>query len=186
MVLGLFIAIETPYFHECISPYVNGRAAGGVDHVGESISQSATLQLRLKSPASRMSFPPIIRAQIKKNTKVPRHWPLRGDSTGEWWIPLTKGQQHGKCFHLMTSKWSIQYRKHAQDTIGVNTRSLSMYLSHIPQCTNENKNVHISVLNGAFWDMGQVHWEIYEFDLSSQYCIDSYKQPTFCRQRLHI
>ena len=26
-----------------------------------------------------------------------------GESTGERWIPLTKGWQHGKCFHLMTS-----------------------------------------------------------------------------------
>ena len=25
--------------------------------------------------------------------------------TGDQWIPLTKGQSHGKCFHLMTSSW---------------------------------------------------------------------------------
>ena len=32
-----------------------------------------------------------------------------------------------------------------------------MHLSHIPQCTIQNRNVHISVLNGALCDMGQVH-----------------------------
>ena len=26
-------------------------------------------------------------------------------STIDWWIPLTKGQQHGKSFHLMMSSW---------------------------------------------------------------------------------
>ena len=31
-----------------------------------------------------------------------------------------------------------------------------MHLSHIPQYTIQNRNVHISVLNGALWDMGQV------------------------------
>ena len=35
-----------------------------------------------------------------------------------------------------------------------------MPLSHIPQCTIQNRNVHISVLNGVLWDMGQVHFGI--------------------------
>ena len=46
---------------------------------------------------------PFIQAQIKENTKVPRHWPLCGEVTGDRWIPRTHGQYHGKCFHLMTS-----------------------------------------------------------------------------------
>ena len=29
--------------------------------------------------------------------------PLRGESTSDWWLPLTKGQQCGKLFHVMTS-----------------------------------------------------------------------------------
>ena len=32
-----------------------------------------------------------------------------------------------------------------------------MHLFHIPECSIQNRNVHISVLNGAFWDMEQVH-----------------------------
>ena len=36
---------------------------------------------------------------------------------------------------------------------------------HIPQCTIQNRNVHISVLNGALWDMEQVHYGICEIGL---------------------
>ena len=35
--------------------------------------------------------------------------------------------------------------------------NLRMLLFHIPQCSIQNRNVHISVLNGAFWDLEQVH-----------------------------
>ena len=38
-----------------------------------------------------------------------------------------------------------------------------MHLFHIPQCSIQNRNVHISVLNGALWDMEQVHSGICEF-----------------------
>ena len=41
------------------------------------------------------------------NMKAPRHWPLCGEFTGDRWIPRTNGQQRGKCFHLMTSSWSV-------------------------------------------------------------------------------
>ena len=58
---------------------------------------------RLKSPAPRMFAQPFVQAQIKENMKAPRHWPLWGESTGNRWIPLTKDQWRGKCFHLITS-----------------------------------------------------------------------------------
>ena len=48
----------------------------------------------------------LIWAQIKENIIAPRHWPFCGEFTGVWWIPRTKGQKHGKCFHLMTSSCS--------------------------------------------------------------------------------
>ena len=57
----------------------------------------------LKSPASRLFTQSFIQAQIKENIKAPRHWPLCGEFTGDRWIPRTKGQLRGKCFHLMTS-----------------------------------------------------------------------------------
>ena len=34
----------------------------------------------------------LCKAQIKENIKAPRHWPLRGEFTGDRWIPRTKGQ----------------------------------------------------------------------------------------------
>ena len=48
-----------------------------------------------------------------------------------------------------------------------------MHLFHIPQYTIQNRNVHISVLNGVLWDMEQIHWGICEIDLlleHSVYC----------------
>ena len=57
----------------------------------------------LKSPASRLITQPFVQAQIKENIKAPRHWPLWGEFTGDRWIPRTKDQSRGKCFHLVTS-----------------------------------------------------------------------------------
>ena len=37
--------------------------------------------------------------QIKKNIKAPCHWHLIGESSGNRWIPFTKGQWHGKWRH---------------------------------------------------------------------------------------
>ena len=40
-----------------------------------------------------------------------------------------------------------------------------MHMSHIPQCTIQNRNVHIPILIGVLWDMGQMHCGICEFGL---------------------
>ena len=40
-----------------------------------------------------------------------------------------------------------------------------MHLSHVPPYTIQNRNVHISVLNGVLWDMEQEHSGIYEIGL---------------------
>ena len=45
-----------------------------------------------------------------------------------------------------------------------------MHLFHIPECSIQNRNVHISVLNGAFWDMEQVHSVIFESGLLWYQC----------------
>ena len=41
----------------------------------------------------------------------------------------------------------------------------TMHLSPIPQCTIQYRNMHISVMNAALWDMGQVNFWICEFGL---------------------
>ena len=45
-------------------------------------------------------------ADQRKHQRFARHWPLCGEFTGDRWIPGTKGQWRGKCFHLMTSSWT--------------------------------------------------------------------------------
>ena len=39
----------------------------------------------------------------KENIKAPCHCPLWEEFIGDQWIPHTKGQWRGKCFHFMTS-----------------------------------------------------------------------------------
>ena len=55
--------------------------------------------------------------QIKENTKALCHWPLWGESTGDRWIPLTMDQWCKKCFHLMTSSWTLQWCHNGHDGI---------------------------------------------------------------------
>ena len=57
--------------------------------------------------ASRLLTQPFIRAQIKENIKALRHWPLCAEVTGDRWIPRINGQWRGKCFHFMTSSWTV-------------------------------------------------------------------------------
>ena len=57
--------------------------------------------LCLKSPASWLFAWPFVEVNINEIIKAPRHLPLWGESSGHQWLPLTKGQSHGKCFHLM-------------------------------------------------------------------------------------
>ena len=50
----------------------------------------------------------------------------------------------------------------AQETSIINP---TIHLSRIPKCTTQNRNVHISVLNGALWDMAYVHCGMCEIGL---------------------
>ena len=45
-----------------------------------------------QSPDLPLFTQPFIQVQIKKNIKVPRHWPLCGEFTGDRWIPHTNGK----------------------------------------------------------------------------------------------
>ena len=46
----------------------------------------------LKSLASWLFAQPFVQAQKEENIKALHHWSLLGESTGDQWIPLTKGQ----------------------------------------------------------------------------------------------
>ena len=64
-----------------------------------------------------------------------------------------------------------------------------MHQSHIPQYTIQNRNVHISVLNGVLWDMGKVHCDICEIGLFmlslvlSDWCCFSVE---YCLRHIHV
>ena len=63
-----------------------------------------------------------------------------------WWL-------HMSWLHHVSTSTLTQWTKFTNPIV---------HLSHIPQCTIQNRNVHISVLNAALWDMGQVHCGICE------------------------
>ena len=65
------------------------------------------------------------------------------------------------------SKWSSIVEWWSCCKIDQLTRSTNstMQLFHIPQCSIQNGNVHISILNGAWWDIEQVHFGICEIGL---------------------
>ena len=56
---------------------------------------------RLKSLASQFFAQPFVQAQIKENIKALCHRLSWGESSCDRWIPLTKGQWHGKCFYFI-------------------------------------------------------------------------------------
>ena len=62
---------------------------------------------RLKSPASRLFAQPFVQAHIKENIKVPRHWPLWGESTGH----PSQGTSNVEK-DLMTSSWGSTKLSH--------------------------------------------------------------------------
>ena len=57
--------------------------------------------------------------------------------------------------------------KNIDTTIDLIRKSQNVLL-HIPQCSIQNRNVHISVLNEALWDMEQVHSGICEIGLKQK------------------
>ena len=48
--------------------------------------------------------------RLRKTIKALHHWPLWEESTGDWWITLTKDQWCEKSFHLMKSSCISSFR----------------------------------------------------------------------------
>ena len=74
--------------------YVFHESAFFLCHASRRIitTTSQLTPLRLKSPTSPLFALAFVQAYIKENINSTRHWPLRGESTGDRWIPLTRGQ----------------------------------------------------------------------------------------------
>ena len=94
-VVGWCLGIETPCFKQYWNPRVV-RPTGRHWHPRLATifitMTSWCSRWRLKSPASRLFTYSFIQVQIKENINAPRHWPLRGEFTGDRWIPCTNGQ----------------------------------------------------------------------------------------------
>ena len=87
---------------------------------------------RLKLSASPVFAQPFVQAQIKENTKAPRHWALWGESTGDGWFLHTKGQLREKCFHLMMLSWLHPVSgRHTRWHFAACTNCGSLYQIHI-------------------------------------------------------
>ena len=82
-----------------------------------------------------------------------------GASTASGHHQIIMRISHGIFFHIIVPFWQ-HWTKLTNPTV---------HLSHIPQCTIQNINVHISVLNGALWDIGQLHCGICEIDLLTSF-----------------
>ena len=76
-----------------------------------------------KSPAPLLFTHIFVQAQIKEKGKDVCHWPLWGESTGDRWIPLTKGQLRENC--------SFWWRHHDLTETGSHVDYFV-----VPDCTN--------------------------------------------------
>ena len=52
---------------------------------------------------SQLFFNRLFRTTRNKTSEFCITGPLWGESTSDWWIPLTKGQSYWKCFNVMTT-----------------------------------------------------------------------------------
>ena len=83
------VAVPDVWYHTASA---NPLLTGGSEPSDYHYSDVIRAWWRLKSPASRLFIQPFIQAYTKENIKAPRHWPLWGEFTCDWWIPRTKDQ----------------------------------------------------------------------------------------------
>ena len=91
--------------------------------------------------------------------------------------PFNRCNYHFRCAFFsyvmwvyFISKWPILFHTNDATTWWqqyTNPKTPTMHLSHIRQYTIQNRNVHITVLNGVLWGIGQVHY-------CSEWCIVGY------------
>ena len=82
----------------------------------------------------------------------------------DWNQTRARQQKRKPCAYFMgctSCQFSTNWTEFTNSTV---------HLFHIPQCTIQNRNVQISVLNGAMWDMEQMHCGICEIGLFISIC----------------
>ena len=67
----------------------------------------------MSAMTSQITSPTNIYSTVYTGTGQGKHrqWSLWGEFTGDRWIPHTKGQYRGKCFHLMTSSCDLCHKR---------------------------------------------------------------------------
>ena len=125
----------------------NGNFENGAKriHYGDVIMGAVASQIT----KSRLLTQAFIRAQINENIKAPCHWPLCKEFTGDRLISRTKGQLRGKCFHLMTSSWTVNALRLTQMmqrtwplTNQLDYNQLSQRTHGLPITNSEQLNIH--------------------------------------------
>ena len=61
----------------------------------------------MSAMASQITGVSIVCSTVCWGVDWKNHWPLWGESNGDGWISLTKGQWRGKCFPFMTPLWQM-------------------------------------------------------------------------------
>ena len=96
-----------------------------------------------------------------------QQWPVDSQSKGLvmlcFWVSLLLA------YHTVQHSQVTGDMRHHDITVmwqQTNLTNPTMHLFHIPQCTIQNRNVDISVLNGALWDKQQLHCGICELGQS--------------------
>ena len=80
------------------------------------------------------------------------------------WIPRTKGQLRGKCFHLMTSSWFCQYSsglRHRRRPCHIVSESALKYMGKFDRyvVTHTNQQTHTLVYtNRMYTSQEYMHW----------------------------
>ena len=123
------------------------QATAWINHYGDVIMGMMASQIT----SITIVYSTVYSVQIKENIKAPRHWPLCGEFTGDRWIPRTKDQWRGKCFHLMTSSWMMA--NYSDQYIRCSVEPFSFLTKILPQGASQTPDTGIKY---AFSRVSQV------------------------------
>ena len=84
---------------------VGGKCWGHFNHYSDVVMSTMASQIT----SLVILFSTVYSDANQRKIKALCYWLLWGDFTGDRWIPHTKGQLRGICFHLMMSAWERSF-----------------------------------------------------------------------------